>query len=66
MEDDPKNVIDIRKKKVSQKPLNWKITYELHRKPTKRFPKDKVLFWIKFVVYILLVSLVLRQCGISI
>ena len=62
--DDPKNVIDIRKKKTAPKKLDWKITYEVHRKPQKRFSKNKVLFWIKFSVYILLVSYLLSQCGI--
>ncbi len=59
MEDDPRKIIEFRKKK---KPAEWKIQYQVQRK--KNFRKDKMIFWIKFLVYLGLVSYVLQQCGI--
>jgi len=61
MEDEPGKVLKFRKKR-SSKPVHWKVTYEVRKNPKRRVSKDKVIFWIKFVLYIAMVSYVLRQC----
>ncbi len=66
-DDDPKKptqLSDFQKKKKAQKPLDWKITYQIQNvSPKKKIPNTKLLFWIKFVAYIALVSYGLKQCG---
>ena len=63
MEEEVGKVLDFRKKKA-RSPVDWKIRYEIRKTPKKPFPKHKIVFWIKFVIYIAMVTYFLRQCGV--